>query len=53
MGCGDKLVPISHGEAYRDGFGDGRLDVIDGAGHCVHLEKPDETAALINNFLAE
>jgi pimeloyl-ACP methyl ester carboxylesterase len=52
-GAEDKLVPVSHGEAYRDGFGDGRLDVIAGAGHCVHLEKPDETANLINKFLAE
>ena len=52
-GAEDHLVPLSHGEAYRDRFGDGRLDVIADAGHCVHLEKPDETAALIRSFLSE
>ncbi len=51
-GRDDHLVPLSHGEAYAAGLGDARLEVIDGAGHCVHLEKPDETAALIRDFLA-
>ncbi|NQU71768.1 MAG: alpha/beta fold hydrolase [Rhodospirillales bacterium] len=49
----DHLVPITHGEAYRDGFGDGRLEVIPEAGHCVHLEKPDEAAAIIGKFFSE
>ena len=49
----DHLVPVSHGEAYRDGFGDGRLEVIPGAGHCVHLEQPDAAAAVIGRFLSE
>ena len=49
----DHLVPVSHGEAYRDGFGDGRLEIIAGAGHCVHLEKPDEAASVIAKFMSE
>ncbi len=51
-GRDDRLVPLSHGEAYAAGFGAGRLEIVEGAGHNVHLEKPEETAALIRTFLA-
>jgi pimeloyl-ACP methyl ester carboxylesterase len=29
-----------------------RVAVVPGAGHAVHLERPDETAALVEEFLA-
>lgn len=52
-GADDRLVPPSHGEAYAAGLPAARLETVAGAGHCVHLEQPAETAALIQDFLAE
>ena len=51
-GRDDHLVPPAHGEAYAEGLGDAVLRVVAGAGHSVHIEKPDETAALVGAFLA-
>jgi pimeloyl-ACP methyl ester carboxylesterase len=34
-------------------FADGRLEVVDGVGHYVHLEDPDATVAAIAAFVAE
>jgi pimeloyl-ACP methyl ester carboxylesterase len=51
-GADDRLVPPSHGEAYAAGLPAARLETVAGAGHCVHLERPAETAALVRDFLA-
>jgi len=47
----DRLVPLSHAEAYANGLGDARLEVVAGAGHCVHIEQPEKTAETIIGFL--
>jgi pimeloyl-ACP methyl ester carboxylesterase len=50
----DNMVPRSHGEAYAKLIpGAKELKVISGAGHSVHVEKPDETAKLVLDFLAK
>ena len=49
----DNFVPRSHGETYARLIpGAGGLNVIPNAGHSVQVEKPDETAKLIVDFLA-
>ena len=50
----DNFVPRSHGETYARSIpGAGELRVIPGTGHSVHVEKPDETAKLVVDFLGK
>jgi len=51
-GRGDRLVPLSHGEAYAAGLADARLEVLDDAGHCLHIEAPERAAETVGGFLA-
>jgi pimeloyl-ACP methyl ester carboxylesterase len=49
----DAFVPRSHGETYAKLIsGAEELKVISDAGHSVHVEKPDEIAKLVLDFLA-
>ena len=52
QGADDRLVPRRHGEVYAEGFGDARLEVVEGAGHCAFAERPDAVAALVADFLS-
>lgn len=47
----DGLVPLAHGEAYRDAIKGAELKVIDRCGHAPQLERPAEFAALVEEFL--
>ena len=47
----DRLVPRSHAEAYRNGFENARLEIMDGCGHSPHLESPEQTAHLVIEFI--
>jgi pimeloyl-ACP methyl ester carboxylesterase len=48
----DRMVPLSHGETYARAIPNARpLKMIQRAGHSVHVERPDETAELIADFL--
>ena len=49
----DKMVPPVHGETYAKLIPDAKLAVIPGAGHSAHVEKPEETAKLVLDFLSE
>ena len=50
----DSFVPRSHGETYAKLIpNSGELKIISGAGHSAHVEKPDETAKLVVDFLAK
>ena len=51
-GSEDRLVPTALAEAYVEGLADARLEVLDGAGHSIWIERPDEVAALVRDFLA-
>jgi pimeloyl-ACP methyl ester carboxylesterase len=48
----DQLVPLAHGEAYRDAIRGAELKVIDRCGHSPQLERPAEFAAIVEGFLA-
>ncbi|HUF40812.1 MAG TPA: alpha/beta hydrolase [Verrucomicrobiae bacterium] len=47
----DHMVPRQHGETYAERIPNAKLTIIPGAGHSAHVEKPDETANLIQEFL--
>jgi pimeloyl-ACP methyl ester carboxylesterase len=50
----DGFVPRSHGETYAKLIpNSGDLKIVRGAGHSVHVEKPEETAKLAVEFLAK
>jgi len=49
----DNFVPRSHGETYAKLIPNcSELKIIPGAGHSVIVEKPEETAQLVLDFLA-
>ncbi len=48
----DRLVPLAHGEAYREAINGARLKVIERCGHAPQLERPVEMAAILKEFLA-
>jgi pimeloyl-ACP methyl ester carboxylesterase len=50
-GADDRMVPRAHAKAYAQSFPNARLEVIAGAGHSPHVEKPDATAGLVAAFL--
>ena len=47
--------PAAEGEAIAPALrpGLGTLRILEGAGHYIHAERPDELAALMVSFLAE
>jgi pimeloyl-ACP methyl ester carboxylesterase len=50
-GAEDRIVPRSTGDAYKAALRDARLTVLPGAGHYVEMEKPDELAKLVTDFV--
>ncbi|MCY3656967.1 MAG: alpha/beta hydrolase [Chloroflexi bacterium] len=48
----DGVVPRSVARQYRDALADARLEVVDGAGHMVEVERPSELAALVRAFVS-
>jgi pimeloyl-ACP methyl ester carboxylesterase len=47
------MVPRSHGETYAKLIPNAKLTVIPSAGHSVHIEKPEETAKMVLEFLGK
>jgi len=52
-GALDVLTPLSHAHEWARGLPAARLEVIDDAAHCVHLEAPDRVAEVTAAFLAD
>ena len=52
-GANDHFLSRPHGEAIANGAQDGRLAVVDNAGHFPAREQPETTAALVAGFLHE
>jgi pimeloyl-ACP methyl ester carboxylesterase len=52
-GRDDRIVPLECGERYAKTLPHARLEVVDGAGHFVDMERPDELARLVTRFIAE
>ena len=49
----DRIVPLECGERYAKSMAHARLDVLEGAGHFVEMEKPAELAKLVTTFVKE
>jgi pimeloyl-ACP methyl ester carboxylesterase len=47
----DGLVPLAHAETYARELPDARLVVLDDAAHWLPLERPDELARLVHEFV--
>ncbi len=52
-GGDDRLTPPEIGREMADAIPDARLEVIEGAGHLVNIEKPDRFNRVVLDFLAE
>ncbi len=52
-GALDQVVPFTQGRAAARRLPDGRLHLVDDAGHLVHIERPDAVSAAMLAFLAE
>jgi pimeloyl-ACP methyl ester carboxylesterase len=48
----DSMVPRAHGEAYTAGIPSAKFTIVRGAGHSAQVEKPEETAELVLDFLS-
>ena len=47
----DHMVPRVHGETYAERIPNAKLTVVSGAGHSLHVEKAEEIAKLVLEFL--
>ena len=47
----DRLIPTANARAYAEALPHASLRIVKGAGHSVHIEKPDECLAHIVPFL--
>jgi len=48
----DRVVPLDAGEQYAKALPQARLAIVEGAGHFVDMEQPDELAKLVVDFCA-
>jgi pimeloyl-ACP methyl ester carboxylesterase len=48
----DQITPLAAERRLATLFPDAELDVIDGVGHLIHYEKPEEAAAYVERFLS-
>jgi pimeloyl-ACP methyl ester carboxylesterase len=51
-GAQDTVIPVAHGQAARARLRHGRLEVLDGCGHCPHREAPTRVSHLLESFFA-
>ncbi|HSK29961.1 MAG TPA: alpha/beta hydrolase [Candidatus Limnocylindria bacterium] len=47
----DHMVPAKHGETYAERIPNAKLTIASGAGHSAHVEKPEETAKAVREFI--
>ena len=47
----DSLFPMQHAEHLRRSISSAKLEVLEGVGHCPHIESPTKLAAAIGRFV--
>ena len=52
-GRDDRVVPLECGERYAKALGQATLEVVEGAGHFVEMEKPEALASLVTRFVTQ
>jgi pimeloyl-ACP methyl ester carboxylesterase len=50
-GRDDRIVPLECGERYAKALGQATLEIVEGAGHFVEMEKPEALASLVTRFV--
>ncbi|NIS79935.1 MAG: alpha/beta fold hydrolase [Anaerolineales bacterium] len=51
VGTDDKMTPVKYSRYLEEHLPDARLEIIEGAGHMVMLERPGEVADVVKAFL--
>jgi pimeloyl-ACP methyl ester carboxylesterase len=51
-GTGDTVVPIADAEVFTTRLPDARLEILDGCGHALTIDCPDQVDTLMSGFLA-
>jgi pimeloyl-ACP methyl ester carboxylesterase len=49
----DRVVPLECGERYAKTLGQATLEVVEGAGHFVEMDKPEALASLVTRFVTQ
>ena len=49
----DRIVPLECGERYTKSLAQAKLEIVEGAGHFVEMEKPEALASLVTRFLTQ
>ena len=52
-GRDDRIVPLECGERFAKALPRARLEIVESAGHFVDMEKPDELAKLVTDFVSQ
>ncbi len=47
----DDIIPVEHAHAAHARMPNSRLEIFEGAGHFLHVERPAEVAALLHDFV--
>jgi pimeloyl-ACP methyl ester carboxylesterase len=50
-GSDDRIVPVECGERFTKALPQARLHIVEGAGHFLEMEQPDELARLVRDFV--
>lgn len=53
VGEEDAITPVEDGRSMREAAREARLEIVPGAGHMCPVERPDEFAAALRDFLGE
>lgn len=48
----DRVSPVEVSERLVEALPAARLDVVAGAGHWIHVDRPDEFCSLVGEFLS-
>jgi pimeloyl-ACP methyl ester carboxylesterase len=51
-GACDRVSPVEVSERLAEALPHGRLEVVAGAGHWIHVDRPDEFCSLVGEFLS-
>lgn len=49
----DTVIPVAHAEAAATAIPGARVEVLSGAGHFPHVDRPEEFAGIVREFVAQ
>jgi len=49
----DRIVPLECGERYAKALAQAKLEIVEGAGHFVEMEKPEALAQIVTRFVTQ